>query len=132
MYLVGSDFEGLQRGNDALTRVWAEHPDHPLANVARVIQGVNAAREFKEIQPDNSVRVREPDVDTAAGLLAPILNLAAVRKTVAKQKDESVRTAMVARAVRTEIAPEQPEEALQGYLVARRREIAAEVGGDVS
>ena len=39
MYLVGSDFEGLQQGNDALTRIWEEHPEHPLANVARLIQG---------------------------------------------------------------------------------------------
>jgi hypothetical protein len=131
MYLVGSDFEGLQKGNDALTRVWEEHPDHPLANIARLIQGVNAAREFKEIQPDDSVRVREPNVETASELLAPILNVAAVRKTVAKKKDEAERTAMVARTLRTEIAPEQPGAALQGYLVARRREIAAEVGGDV-
>ena len=131
MYLVGSDFEGLQRGNDALTRVWEEHPEHPLANVARLIQGVNAAREFKEIQPDNTVSVREPDLDAAAGLLAPILDIASMRKSVAKKKEEGERTAIVARQLRTEIAPAQPDAALEGYLVARRREIAAEVGGDL-
>ena len=70
MYLVGSDFDGLRQGNDALTRIWEEHPEHPLADVARLIQGVNAARAFKEIQPDNTVRVREPDTDAAIGLLA--------------------------------------------------------------
>ncbi len=131
MYLVGSDFEGLQRGNDALTRVWDEHPEHPLANVARLIQGVNAAREFKEIQPDNTVSVREADPKAAAGLLEPILNLTSMRKAVAKKKDEGERTAIVARELRTEIAPAQSDAALEGYLVARRREIAAEVGGDL-
>ena len=131
MYLVGSDYEGLQEGNDALTRIWEEYPEHPLANVARVIQGVNAAREFKEIQPDNSVRVRDANAETAAELLAPVLDVAAVRKSVAKQKDAAQRTATVARQLRTEIAPAQSDAALEGYLVARRREIAAEVGGDL-
>jgi hypothetical protein len=128
MYLVGSDFEGLQRGNDALTRIWEEHPEHPLANVARLIQGVNAAREFKEIQADNTVRVREPDAATAKGLLAPIMDVAAVRKTAAKRKEEGEKTTAVARELRTEIAPAQEDAALEGYIVARRREIAAEVG----
>ena len=128
MYLVGSDFDGLQRGNDALTRVWEEHPEHPLANVARLIQGVNAARAFKEIQADNTVHVREPDTDAAIGLLAPLFDLDAVRKIGAKRKDELAKTASVARRLRTEIAPAQPDAALEGYIVARRREIAAEVG----
>ena len=128
MYLVGSDFDGLERGNDALTRVREEHPDHPLADVARLIQGVNAARAFKEIQPDNTVRVREPDTDAAIDLLAPVLDLAAVRKTASKRKDELEKTASVARQLRTEIAPAQSDPALEGYIVARRREIAAEVG----
>ena len=47
---------------------------------ARLIQGVNAAREFKEIQPDDTVSVREPDAATGAGLLAPIMDVTAVRK----------------------------------------------------
>jgi hypothetical protein len=128
MYLVGSDSEGLQKGNEALTSVWVEHPDHPLADVARLIQGVNAARAFKEIQADNTVRVREPDTDKAIDLLAPVLNLDAVRKTAAKRKDELEKTASVARQLRTEIAPAQSDTALEGYILARRREIAAEVG----
>jgi hypothetical protein len=128
MYLVGSDFEGLQKGNDALTSVWVEHPDHPLADVARLIQGVNAARAFKEIQPDNTVRVREPDTAKAIDLLAPVLDLDAMRKTAAKRKDELEKTASVARQLRTEIAPAQSDTALEGYILARRREIAAEVG----
>ncbi len=128
MYLVGSDFDGLRRGNEALTQVWSEHPDHPLADVARLIQGVNAAREFKQIEADDTVTVRKPDVDSAVGLLAPVLDLTAVRKTVAKKKEEMDKTTAVARQLRTEIAPAQSDPALEGYIVARRREIAAEVG----
>lgn len=127
MYLVGSDFDGLQRGNDALTRVWEEHPDHPLADVARLIQGVNAARQFKEIQADNTVRVRNPNMEAATGLLAPLLDVDAVRKAAAKKEGDE-RQRAVARQLRTEIAPAQADPALEGYIVARRREIAAEVG----
>ena len=111
-----------------MTRVWEEHSGHPLANVARLIQGVNAARAFKEIQADSTVHVREPDTDAAIGLLAPILDLDAVRKVGSKQKDDLAKTTSVARRLRTEIAPAQPDAALEGYIVARRREIAAEVG----
>ena len=127
MYLVGSDFDGLQRGNDALTRVWEEHPDHPLADVARLIQGVNAARQFKEIQADNTVRVRDPNMEAAAGLLAPVLDVDAVRKAAGKREGDE-RQRAVARQLRTEIAPAQADPGLEGYIVARRREIAAEVG----
>ena len=127
MYLVGSDFDGLERGNEALTQIWSEHPDHPLADVARLIQGVNAAREFKQIEADNTVTVRKPDVDAAVGLLAPVLDVGAVRKTAGKKKPEQERTTAVARQLRTEIAPEAGD-TIQGYIVSRRREIAAEVG----
>jgi hypothetical protein len=127
MYLVGSDFEELQAGNDALTRIWEEHPEHPLADLARLIQGVNAAREFKEVQPDGTLTVRKPDADAAAGLLAPVLDVAAVRKTAKKEEDDIGKLTAVARQLRTEVAPEMPA-SMQGYLVARRREIAAEVG----
>jgi hypothetical protein len=127
MYLVGSDFDGLERGNEALTQIWSEHPDHPLADVARLIQGVNAAREFKQIEADDTVTVRKPDVDAAVGLLAPVMDVAAVRKAAGKKKEELDKTTAVAKQLRTEIAPEAGD-AIQGYIVARRREIAAEVG----
>jgi hypothetical protein len=127
MYLVGSDFDELRKGNDALTTIWEEHPEHPLADLARLIQGVNAAREFKEIQADGSVTVRKADVDAATGLLAPVMDVGAVRKTAAKSEDEIGKLTAVARQIRTEIAPVVPDP-LQGYLIARRREIAAEVG----
>ena len=127
MYLVGSDFDGLRRGNEALTRVWSEHPEHPLAGVARVIQGVNKAREFKQIEADDTVTVRKPDADAAVALLEPVLDLAAVRKTAAKRKPEIEKLTAVAKQLRTEIAP-AADESIAGYLVARRREIAAEIG----
>ena len=127
MYLVGSDFDELRRGNEALTQIWSEHPDHPLADVARLVQGVNAAREFKQIQADDTVTVRKPDVDAAVGLLAPVMDLGVARKAAGKKKEELDKTTAVAKQLRTEVAPEVGD-AIQGYIIARRREIAAEVG----
>lgn len=127
MYLVGSDFDGLRRGNDALTRIWSEYPEHPLADVARLIQGVNQAREFKQVEPDGTLTVRKPDVDTAVELLAPVLDVGAVRKTATKKKEEIEKLTAVAKQIRTEIAPAAADP-IQGYLIARRREIAAEIG----
>src|SRR5204862_6611025 len=57
--LVGSDYEGLKRGNVALTQVREQYPSHSLAAYARLIQGVNSAREFKSFGPDNHVTVRK-------------------------------------------------------------------------
>jgi hypothetical protein len=127
MYLVGSDLDELGSGNDALTAIWERYPEHPLADVARVILGTNLAREFKEVQPDGTLKVRKPDVDAAVGVLAPVLDVAGLKKAAAKPKDDFGKLNAVARQLRTEVAPEKPA-GLEGYLIARRREIGAEVG----
>ena len=108
MYLVGSDFDGLQRGNDALTHVWEEHPEPP----ARGRRPADPGRQRRAgVQADTGGQyrhVREPDIDAAIGLLAPLFDLDAVRKIGGKRKDELEKTAAVARRLRTEIAPASP------------------------
>jgi hypothetical protein len=128
MYLVGSDAEELRGGNERLTRVWDEHPSHPLAAVARLIQGVNAAREFKLVEADNSVRVRKPEADAAAELLGAVFDVDAARRAAARVEGEEPDLAMRATAghLRTEVAPTLAPE-LDAFVRARRREIAAEV-----
>ncbi|WP_043640650.1 hypothetical protein [Nonomuraea candida] len=59
--LLGSDSPGLQPGNDALDEVISRHGGHPLAVYARLVKGLNAERGFKELTPDNRLRVRPPD-----------------------------------------------------------------------
>jgi hypothetical protein len=128
MYLVGSDLDELRSGNEALTRVWEEFPEHPLAAVARVVQGVNAAREFKLVEADNSVRVRRPDAGTAAELLGAVLDVDGVRKAAtARKKAEDVERmdAAVAK-LETAVAPELPA-GVEGYVRSRRREIGIEI-----
>jgi hypothetical protein len=127
MYLVGSDLDDLRAGNDALTKVREEHPEHRLADFARVIQGVNAAREFKLVEADNEVQVRKPDEGTAAELLGAVFDVGGVNEAAATRGiDLSSRTDAAAKHIRTVVGPELPA-AIDGYLRSRRREIGAEI-----
>ena len=127
MYLVGSDFEGLAAGNDALTELRTRHAEHPLAQVARVVQGTNAAREFKNVGSDNSVTVRASNAEEAAELLQPVFDVAVARKAAAKQKEPNAIRRAVAAHIR-DTAAEEAGPQIGAYLKARRREIAVELG----
>ncbi|MEV0822712.1 hypothetical protein [Nonomuraea rubra] len=59
--LMGSDSPALRSGNEALDEVIGRYGDHPLAVYARLVKGLNAEREFKELTPGNRLRVRPPD-----------------------------------------------------------------------
>lgn len=111
LYLVGSDADELRSGNDALREVVERYGGHPLADVARLVLGTNAAREFKQVEADNSVHVREPQRDEADALLASILEPGAGSPEGLRALAESTRTS----------------DELAGFMVARRREIAEEV-----
>lgn len=107
MYVVGSDAQELQAGNDALRTVVEQYPEHPLADVARVVLGTNAKREFKQVEADNTVTVRAPQAEEGDALLAGVVG-------------EDPRPAAL-RALAAETHAD-----LGGYLAARRREIAVE------
>ena len=72
LYLLGSDAPELKRGNDAMRTLAERHSTHPLAVYAQLVRGVNAAREFKQITPDNQVKVRRPDEQGRQSLLTAI------------------------------------------------------------
>ncbi|MGW3344755.1 hypothetical protein ACWDA3_15690 [Nonomuraea rubra] len=59
--LMGSDSPALRSGNEALDEVIGRYGDHPLAVYARLVKGLNAEREFKELTAGNRLRVRPPD-----------------------------------------------------------------------
>lgn len=73
LFLLGSDSDYLKSGNEALSQVLAEHPDHRLAVYARLVKGMNAAREFKVLTPDSQVRVREPVPAEAVSQLSAVV-----------------------------------------------------------
>jgi hypothetical protein len=128
MYLMGSDFDQLEDGNSALREVQERFPNHPLAAVAKLVQGVNDAREFKLVGPDNKVTVRAANPEAANELLSGVIDVTGARKAAGKQKDlDSIRKA-VAMHVR-DTASKEVEPDIAAYIKSRRREIAVEVGG---
>ena len=126
LYLVGSDFEGLKRGNDALDELIERYPDHPTAAAARIAKGANAAREFKHVGADNSVSVRSPEPEIADAMLSPVINPEPVR-AAAKEAAPDERTRVAATTLRDEIPEAAVQAGVAPYIRARRREIVVEV-----
>ena len=74
-YLLGSDGDHLQRGNDAFNTVLDKHGDNPLSVYAALVQGVNATRDFKKVHGDNSVSVRKKDPKEASSLITKVFDM---------------------------------------------------------
>src|SRR5438034_1639992 len=95
IYLMGSDFDQLRAGNDALSELQERFPEHPLAAVARIVQGTNAARQFKHVAADNTVTVRKSNPEEAEALLSGLVDIPAAQKAAQKKKDpDSIRKAV--------------------------------------
>ncbi|MGW5731619.1 MULTISPECIES: hypothetical protein [Streptomyces] len=72
--LRGSDAPSLQAGNDALQEVLQQYEKHPLALYARMVEGLNAERDFKYLTPDKSaLKVRLAVPEQAVSLLSPVV-----------------------------------------------------------
>ncbi|MEW1927859.1 hypothetical protein [Streptomyces sp. NPDC088360] len=72
--LRGSDSPSLRSGNDALQEVVRHYEKHPLALYARMVEGLNAERDFKYLAPDKSaLLVRPAAPEQAVGLLSPVV-----------------------------------------------------------
>lgn len=69
LYLLGSDGPALARGRAALESLVDEHRRHPLSVYGQLVNGSNLAREFKNLHADNTVSVREPQLEAAESLL---------------------------------------------------------------
>ncbi len=61
LYLLGSDCEYLESGNNAFAEVLDKHSDHPLAVYAQLVLGTNLGREFKSFTPDREIVARKPN-----------------------------------------------------------------------
>lgn len=72
LYLLGSDDESLRSGNAAFDEVLDKHGKHPMANYVRLIKGINAARNFKQIGIDKQVEVRTARLDESAEMLSAV------------------------------------------------------------
>lgn len=99
-YMLGSDGDHLQAGNDAFRTVLERYPKHPLSSYAALVLGVNASRDFKTVHADKTVTVRPADPMTAGDFITKVfdatkkgegvdnitLNFALRRKAVAEIK----------------------------------------------
>lgn len=81
-YLLGSDSDFLQQGNDAMEEVLERHPDHPLAVYVRLVKGMNLARPFKKLTREKKLVVREPQVKESAQLLGSVMDATAAGEGV--------------------------------------------------
>jgi len=74
LYLLGSDDESLQSGNDAFEEVLAKYPKHAMSNYVRMVKGINASRDFKTITEDRETRlsVRPAELEESAKLLTAV------------------------------------------------------------
>jgi hypothetical protein len=74
LYLLGSDSESLERGNEAFDLVLDKHSTHPMAVYARLVKGINAGRAFKTVTPDKKVVVRKAQSDQSVKLLSAVVD----------------------------------------------------------
>lgn len=74
LYLLGSDSDVLQSGNDAFDQVLDKYADHPLAVYARLVKGTNAGRDFKTIAADYQVESRKAQADEAEKQLSAVID----------------------------------------------------------
>lgn len=72
LYLLGSDADTLQSGNDAIDELIEDHRDHPLAVYGRMLKGVNAGRDFKQLTADKQLTVREAKPKESVELLTEV------------------------------------------------------------
>ena len=73
-YMLGSDSEDLQKGNDAFQEVLTKHKKHPLAVYAQLATGVNKTRNFKTILADKELTERAPEPKESVGLLSKVID----------------------------------------------------------
>jgi hypothetical protein len=75
-YLLGSDGEHLQAGNDALRTVLERYPKHQLSSYAALVLGVNASRDFKTVHSNRTVTVRSADPMTTGDFISKVFDAA--------------------------------------------------------
>ncbi|MBB5080302.1 hypothetical protein [Nonomuraea endophytica] len=76
--LLGSDSPALRSGNDALDEVISRYGSHPLSVYARMVKGLNAEREFKDLTPAKNLRIRPPDTKESIEQLGVVVRDASI------------------------------------------------------
>jgi hypothetical protein len=127
MSLTGSSAATLATGDDNLQEFIDRQPNHPAADVARLVRGTNAAREFKTIEPDGELKVVPRDASTARALFGDVFDVGSLRRVASAVADESAAArAMNATLARTGIKRNIPP-SVEAFINSRRHEIKAQL-----
>jgi hypothetical protein len=122
MSLMGSGARELQDGNQMLQTIMDRYPTHPIAHIARVIQGASLARGFKRLEPDGSVSHQSsPDIPGAASVVGDVINVAQLLRahSAGKASSSPVGATMTAEIVtRPGVAP-----AVAAFANSRRNDV---------
>jgi hypothetical protein len=128
LYLLGGDH--LSKGNDAFSTVLEQYGKHELAVYARTVLGINAAREFKIVEPDGRLNLRKAKPEEAGKLLAPVLPVATMREAAVADMGAiaEARTPGTAMALDAALAGQDHRQPVADFLRAQKEEIASELG----
>jgi hypothetical protein len=72
LYLLGSDSDALRAGNEGLDVLLDKHGGHPLAVYARLVKGINAQRDFKDLTADKELQIRSAKPEESVELLTSV------------------------------------------------------------
>lgn len=127
MSLMGSSAATLAKADDKLQEFIDRHPHHPAADVARIVRGTNAAREFKTIEPNGNVRVVPCDVAAANAHFNGVFDIEHLKRAVSNADDESaaaraVDVALAHVGTRRHVPPP-----VDTFIRSRRHEINAQL-----
>lgn len=125
--LMGSDAPALRRGNEALQRIIARHPRHPMAAIARLVGGANAARAFKAVAPDAPLSIRPAAPGVARALIDPVIDVVELDRVAASIPPEVGRREALAIALARVGTRPGVSSAVAAFLRTRIGEMAAAV-----
>jgi hypothetical protein len=107
--LLGSDSDALRAGNEALDLLLEKHGDHPLAVYARLVKGINAQRDFKDLTAEKELHIRSAKPEESIDLLTPVEQVSAQEEGV-----DNITLNMVMRTLaRAEAKAGRPEQAVE-------------------
>jgi hypothetical protein len=127
MALAGSAAPSYDGANRVLDEVVERFPTNAAAHVARVVRATSLARPFKLLAPGERLQVRPPDVARARALIAPVIDLAAIDRTVLEGLDVAARRRAVAATLARIGTRRGITAVVQGFVASRLVDVASAI-----
>jgi hypothetical protein len=127
MSLTGSSAEELAKGNDKLEEFIDRQPNHPAADVARLVRGTNAARAFKSIGPDGKLKVVPRDASTARALFGGVFDVGSLSRVASSVADESAAAGAMNVTLARTGTKRNVSASVDAFIKSRRHEISTQL-----